>query len=1143
MSSTSIDGLRKNLRRIKRRRARLLRLREISMGVALMAILFAVLAILEMKFQLPPAGRIALTGILVVAAGALVWRYIHVHRRMGQDVRRIAHYVDEHIPELEQRLITAMEFGEKRPTDGSSPLVERLWQDTLVQFRSLDTGRVSFIRSAWPAAAAALLVLGGLFYALWNVNDFSLAGLRVLRPWAQPYATAALPVGLTVEPGTIKIQRGNDVMLIARIANAVPKQVDLYLQTDSISWSRVPMTREGAENTYVYFLAALKKDVAYYVDIGLKRSDRHRISVFDLPRVEQIAVDYVYPQYTGIENKTVKDRGDVIAPQGTRITLHAAFNKAVAKAAVHFGDGTTLDLAADGQTASGSFIVTKDATYTINVIDTQQMENEDPYEYFVRSVPDAPPTVTLIRPGRDRRVMSLEEVSVVAAAEDDYGLAGFALNYMVAGGENREVDFLAVQKEQPHVSIHGRTTLYLEDLAVKPGDFVFYYLTARDNNRLRGVSEIVSDIYFLEIVATEEAFRRAPQQAGGGGGGRGRPSSALVENQKHIIAATWKLLKQRKEISPAKFEENVSTITDSQRQVMQRAQLSLRRLSERLSFADKSYQRAVDHLKQAVTAMEAAIEKLTSRQLEEALGPEQSALQAIMKAQSESRNTLIQTARRRGGGGGGSRQNREREDLKELFEMEMGRLENRYELPKQVAAAQQGGEKDDTLEKLRDLARRQERLNRSQKDFSRRQDRMTAEQRKRHLEELRREQEELRQAAQELSRQMSRFARRDGVRQWSDRQRQLEDAARQMQEAEHNLRRQDTGPALTKGRQAAENLRDQEQEMRLDRQATVSNLIDALNRKAQALQRQEQQILRKLQALKSKQDSESPPAESQAIRQTKDVLADKEKMQQEIAETEVMLKTIGSKGRRTDKPDIADRALETLRALKAEGVKGRIEKSRRMLEEGWLSLSMETEKKIEQSIERVSQRLRNLERPAAPSREEQIRQAAADAGGLRRELENLQKEIEALQQSNARKQRRMSGTDPQPGGLVKRTPGDVDQSTLERMQQHLQRSRRYAQGLVQPWVRGERWGIDARSVQRELTQKEIQDFLSQPDLWKKLLEPVRELESTLQAEAKDRQLHKKLFAAPEETVPSTYRDLVEEYYRELSRVDAQNSRP
>jgi hypothetical protein len=538
--------------------------------------------------------------------------------------------------------------------------------------------------------------------------------------------------------------------------------------------------------------------------------------------------------------------------------------------------------------------------------------------------------------------------------------------------------------------------------------------------------------------------------------------------------------------------------------------------------------------------MKTAIENLASRQLEEALGPEQSALQAIMKAESESRNTMIQMARSRGGGGGRSLQNREREDLKELFEMEMGRLENRYEMPQQAAGAQQGSEKDDTLEKLRDLARRQERLNRGQKDLSRRQDRMSAEQRKRRLEELRREQEELRKEAQKLSRQMSQLARRGGFRQWSDRQRQLEDAARRMQDAERNLRRQNTGGALTEGQRAFERLRGQEKEMRLDRQATVANLIDALNRKAQALQLQEQQILKKLQALNKEKDSGSPQAEPQTFREIKDVLAAKEKMQQELADAEAMLKTIGRKGR-TDQPDVADRAGETLRALKTEGVKERIEESRRLLEEGWLSLSMDTEKQIEQSVERVSKRLRNFGRPAAPSWDEQLRQAAADAGGLRRELENLQKEIGALKQSNARKQRSLSGIGPQPKGEANRAPGDGN--TLERMRQRLQRSRRHAQGLAQPWTRGERWGIDARSIQRKLNQKEVEDFLSQPDLWQKMLKPVRELESTLRAEAKSNLLNKKLFLAPEETVPTPYRDLVEEYYRELSRVDTTNNRP
>lgn len=532
--------------------------------------------------------------------------------------------------------------------------------------------------------------------------------------------------------------------------------------------------------------------------------------------------------------------------------------------------------------------------------------------------------------------------------------------------------------------------------------------------------------------------------------------------------------------------------------------------------------------------MAAAIENLTSRRLQKALGPEQSALQAIMKAEAQSRNTLIQMAQERGSGGA-SRTNREREDLKELFEMEMGRLENRYEMPKQTAAARQDRENNDTLEKLRELARRQERLNRAQKDHARRRDQMDEQQRKRRLEELRREQEKLRQDTEELARQMSRLARRDGLRPGSDRQRQLADAARRMQEAERDLGARQPATALNKGQQASQQLRDQEREMRLDRQATVSNLVDDLRRKGWALQRQEREISRKLQALKSEMDRESSPGATRAIRLTKDLLTDKDRLQQELTEAESKLKTLGSKGR-ADHPQIADRARETLQALQSETVEKRIEQSREMLEAGWLTLALDTEKKIEQSIERVGTSLQNLDRPAAPSREEQIRQAAADAGGLRQELENLQKEIAALQQGEARRQQGVSGPEPQAGRL-QTGPDGAAGDRQARMQQHLQRSRRYAGGLVQPWARGERWGIDARSIQRELTQKEIEDFLRQPDLWQRLLEPVRELESTLLAQAKGNQLKKKIFAVPEETVPPAYQDRVEEYYRELSQAE------
>ena len=78
----------------------------------------------------------------------------------------------------------------------------------------------------------------------------------------------------------------------------------------------------------------------------------------------------------------------------------------------------------------------------------------------------------------------------------------------VAGGFEQKVDFLnAGQDVVP--SVDGKTMIYLENLKVVPGDFITYFFTATDNNDIGGPSEVISDIYFLEVVNTDEEFRRA----------------------------------------------------------------------------------------------------------------------------------------------------------------------------------------------------------------------------------------------------------------------------------------------------------------------------------------------------------------------------------------------------------------------------------------------------------------------------------------------------------------------------------------------------------------------------------------------------------------------------------------------------------
>ena len=1209
MSSSSIELLKEKIKSVQRRRTFIFFLRQTSLALASIAVLFLVLVSLEMFIQFTHAGHITLLCIFLVSVFAFILWLIRVIRKLRVDEQHLAHYVEEHIPDLEQRLMTSMEFDAREKRGWSSQLMERLWEDTSLHIRDRHIQRVTTSTKAWPAVSCALLTVCLLLFAYGSWTGFSSASRRIIWPSAGAEKAAALPVKLIVEPGDVRMQRGDDVMISATIENDIPEQVNLFIQTDRVNWDQVPMSKEGSKDSYMYYISSVKEDFTYYVDIELDRSRQYRISVFDLPRIEQADVEYIYPEYTGIENKTDENTGDVVAPEGTQIVLHVTFNKPIYNGTLNFDTGTKIDMEIRGSEASGSFTVTEDSAYTIKVTDNEQLENPDPVKYFVRSIPDSKPQLTLTQPGGDQRAMPLEEVSIAATARDDYGLTKFILNYATAGGEEKEIPLQNDVKDQQDVQIDGRTTIYLEEANVRPGDFITYYLTAIDNNDIQGPSETVSDIYFLDVVSTEEAFRRASQQSKGGGSksGNQQQPSALVENQKLIIAATWKLLHRQKGLNQEDFKKDVKVVAESQDEVMQRTIMSLQRLSERLSFSDESYKNAVKNLQEAVDHMVTAIEKLSLEQLKEALGPEQSALQAIMKAESQSQITQIRMTRNSGGkgSGGGSKSQREREDLMELFEMEMGRLENRYEMPTQGEDAQDQAEQEDALAELQELARRQERLNRGQKELARKQDQLNEEEETRLLEELRREQEELSRQAAELSNRMSQLSQnKDNLQQRFDRQQQLDQAVKQMQEAAESFIQGEQGNALAKGEEALKNLKEQEQSINSQRDPSASELAMELNRKGQNLQEQEKQILRKLEEINQEHDIAGSQDESGLSADVQELLDEKTQLQKDLREVEDMLQATGTRARQ-EQSEIEARAIEAMRSLRSERIGDKIDKSQEMLRQGWLSLSMEMEDLIDQSIDRISNRLMELSGDAQGSREEEIQQAAADASGLRRELENLQQDIQALEQDieNQRQSDSSSGSpedqqrakagkggkqgksgsspespqdqqrakagkagkggkqgksgssseSPQdqqrakagkagksgsssgsPQDQQRANAGENRNNRMDGMRERLQRSREYANRILQPWADPERWSMNARSIHRELTQREIEDFLNQPDMWKKLLESVKELESKIRAQAEISESKNRLFSQMVEEVPIAYKDLVEEYFRTLS---------
>ncbi len=204
----------------------------------------------------------------------------------------------------------------------------------------------------------------------------------------------------------------------------------------------------------------------------------------------------------------------------------------------------------------GQFTVERDGFYRIEMDAGDGSMVPASLEYAIEMLPDRAPSVEILRPGRDTRVTSLEEVFIEARAEDDYGVARLELVYSVNGGPEQAV---ALHGGRARQEISAGHTLFLEEYSLEPGDIVSYYARASDGNPYGGPNRTATDIYFLQVRPFDREYREAEQQ---GMPGQGEDSpEGLSEQQREIVSATYKSARDRAQTPAAEHRENLATIT------------------------------------------------------------------------------------------------------------------------------------------------------------------------------------------------------------------------------------------------------------------------------------------------------------------------------------------------------------------------------------------------------------------------------------------------------------------------------------------------------------------------------------------------------------------------------------------------------
>ena len=825
-------SIRQMLARVRARWRRLRVFEAVVRGALALAAVFTAALFLGLWTARSPLA-LAATGAaaLVAGAAALAWG-LRPLRDAPSDAR-LARFIEERVPSLDDRLVSAVDVVSSPDPDALAPLARTMLADAAARADAVDLDAVvpgeALRRAGFQAVAAALVLAAVAFVGRDRAREAWDAAVLALFPSR---------VTLQVTPGNARVKAGDALAIEAElVGNRAPVEPQVQIASDQ-GWRDAPM-RHGAAGRFRLALPSVSAPFQYRVVAGKVVSPTFAIAVVRPPRVARIDVDYTYPASLGLKPRTDEDSGDIYAPAGTAVRLRIQTDRPAAAGKMTLADGAPIALTPESPTLlSGTLTVSSDNSYRVELADSDGLSNPGDTEYFIRTLADRPPEVHVVKPASDRSVTQLEEVEIEAQADDDYGIQRMDLMYSVRGGPEQRLAFDVPQA----TSVTGRRTLYLEDLGVKPGDFVSYYVRAKDLARGKRASEARSDIFFLEVKPFEQEFSLAESQSMAGSGYNGSIDD-LVNAQKQVVVATWKLDRRSRSTNGAQSEADVRTVSKTETDLKTRVEEtsssfreSTMRDPRRPGRGDPAAPKPgqtmpeEDQMTAAAGAMGKAVTSLDAIKTADALPPELEALNHLLKAQADVKKR--QVARQQAGAGGAGSSNRNY-DVSTLFDKELQRTQQtNYETP--PSAETKKDAKADTLDQIRELAKRQDELLKGQEDLARARERMSAEELKRQLEKLTREQSELRQQAEQMAERMSSqsspsspsqsssqpsgqqagrqdpSAKSGATGQAGDRMR---DVSEQMRNAAGELRRQDPGQASAKGQQALEGLRELERRL------------------------------------------------------------------------------------------------------------------------------------------------------------------------------------------------------------------------------------------------------------------------------------------------------------------------------------------
>lgn len=392
-------------------------------------------ALSDLFFKYGRAGRAACAATVMAAAAVGVF-FVARSILRRRSAPAVAARLERAFPELDNHLINYVLFSARaRP----EPIEQAYLQRGLPEWHKVRTDALRNRRVQWKSYAAvlaALLLIGGA-RALVGPAWFN-ALMRVANPFSHraPVTIARI---VSVLPGNASVVQGSNVVIVCKASGrkGYPVSLDLWPGDDQHAIHRLgAMTGEGQEE-FSFTVPNVTAAFKYRLTVGDAVSERFTVNAVVPLSIEALSVTISPPEYTRLAEKTFNALEETMpAPAGSKVAFSLRCNREIASARAAPAGMEPIALRADGNSWSGSMVITGQTHVVFSACDARGETASAPLKLDL--LPDKPPVIRILSPAGRVVLADGAAPQVQLEVTDDFGLAEIRVEQLVTEGKSAE---------------------------------------------------------------------------------------------------------------------------------------------------------------------------------------------------------------------------------------------------------------------------------------------------------------------------------------------------------------------------------------------------------------------------------------------------------------------------------------------------------------------------------------------------------------------------------------------------------------------------------------------------------------------------------------------------------------------------------